>query len=235
MSAPHAPALHDKPPSRHDAWLAAFVEDARPWYSQNGLLLPHVVHIGAGWGYVPRHAEGPHIQSHLVSGTSTEDAAPQIFISPVLAGAVEIAANVHHQLVHTIYDPDTRHGAEFREACRRIGLEGTQGRGARPELGEELLAQLTRFIRRHGTYPHPPMGVLVAPIAGTVPAQQTTRWLTVFCPVCPGHRAKHRTFQVSRATAADGAPICGRVLNPEDPEELHRRCQHVTQVGHGDR
>jgi len=232
MSAPQLDPPRDKIPSRHDAWLAEFVEFSRPWYSQVGVLLPYVVHIAAGWGYDNnRHAEGPHIPSHLVSGTSTEDGNPQIFVSPVLADDAAVAAAVHHQLVHTVFDPDPRHLAEFRDACRRIGLEG---RPTEPVLGDELRGQLDAFIAEHGRYPAPPMGVLVAPVVGTVPAKQTTRWVTVYCPVCPGHRAKHRTVQVSRASLADGAPICGRVHNPQDAPDAWRRCGYVMRTGDGE-
>lgn len=218
MSAPHSATLTNKPPDQRDEWLTAFVAECRGWFSQRGVHLPPTVHIVSGWGYAEggvRHAEAPHIQAHMVSGTRTVDGAPVVFVSPVVDDVWRVAAYVVHQLIHAALDPELQHPKAFREAARAVDLAGPP---TVPALGPDLRELVGEFIADRGDYPPTPLGLLAAPVipgrTSTAPAPQSDRYLAARCPVCPGHRSKHRTLKLSRRAAAEGTPLCGRILVP---------------------
>lgn len=234
MTAPNGSRSRKKAPDR-DSWLAALVHERRGWFAQNGVHLPPVIHVCAGWGYAggARHAEAPHIQAHLVSGTRTSDGAPQVFVTPVEPDPFKVAAYLDHQLLHAALDPDLRHASAFRHAAKAVGLVG---RPTEPALGADLREMLTEWMATEGgPYPPATMGTLVAPLTPgrttTAPEPQRSRYLAARCPSCPGVRTKHRTVHLSGYAAKEGAPICGRILVPETDEGVPAvRCQHVMLI-----
>lgn len=234
MSAP-APSAHpDQSPRRtdQDRWLHGLVAELRNWYGQAGVPIPRGLHIATGTGWPGMHVEGPHVQAYMVSGGTTDDAVPQVWVSPLLHGTVTVARTVAHMLIHASLDPDTRHRAPFSHAMRAVGLEGAP---LAPELGEDLARVVSEYVGEAGDYPRPPVGLIVAPVVEgritTAPRRQESRWLAARCPVCPGHRTKNRTVQITRATADEGAPVCGRILERDAEGVVLRWCTNVMTIG----
>lgn len=231
MPAPMTSAHSDQSPRRHDqdVWLHGLVREMRGWYTQAGLSVPRA-HVAAGTGWPGLHVEGPHVQAYMVSGGTTDDAMPQVWVSPLLHGAVTVARTVAHMLIHVALDPDTRHRAPFSTAMRMVGLEGSP---TAPELGADLAELVHGYVGEVGEYPRPAVGLIVAPVVDgpmtTAPLRQGTRWLAVRCPVCPGMRTKRRTVQITQSTLDNGAPLCGRVLDAD----TGARCMHVMEPDAG--
>jgi predicted SprT family Zn-dependent metalloprotease len=52
------------------------------------------------------------------------DGTREIFVIPTLDDSQRIADVITHELAHTLFGPDEKHGRNFKEAVTKLGLEG---------------------------------------------------------------------------------------------------------------
>ena len=105
-------------------WLRSIADNLAPEFASLGVPLPAFrVTCGfpSGGGTrqrTPRVIGETHDKSHSADGHY------EIFISPVNADSVTVAAVLAHELVHAAVGIPEGHGAEFGRVARAIGLDG---------------------------------------------------------------------------------------------------------------
>lgn len=175
-----------------EEWLNAFAAAARPVFKQRGFELPEKVRISVGFMF-----RSPKAIGQCWHESASADGHREIFINPTQADSSRVADILTHELCHTLFGPDEKHGKNFKAAAFGMGLEGkatatTAGDGWR-EWANPILEAL-------GPIPH----------AALDPAQsgvkkQSTRLLKCECDTCGF---------IFRATAKH---VNGRVLRcPDD-------------------
>lgn len=99
----------------------------------------------------------------------------QIFISPVIGSAIEVAATVAHELIHANVGTKAGHKKPFADTARAIGLAG---KPTQTYAGEDFRAFADPIIGKLGDYPHSQL----VPTVGFKP--QTTRLIKAWCTDC---------------------------------------------------
>lgn len=142
------------PPNRED-WLTAAAERLAPMIIAAGGSKP-VARVSCGFpsrgGMAPRH---------LVIGqcwpgrtVNNPDGGAQIFVSPLLADAVEVGAVLLHELIHAACPPKTGHRGLFKRIAVACGLAGKM---TATVPGPELEKKLRLIASELGPYPHTPL------------------------------------------------------------------------------
>jgi hypothetical protein len=171
-----------------EAWLQSLVEELRPRYEGE---LPETLHVSVGF---PSKGIRSKAIGECWRAECGADAAPQIYIHPMLADGVRVADVVVHELIHACR-PDAKHGKDFREVAVRLGLTG---RMTATVATDELRADLAGVLDKIGPYPHPALSGSARPPA----APQSTRMLKVTCPDCD------YTVRTTRKWLDVGTPTC---------------------------
>lgn len=122
----------------------------------------------------------------------------EIFISPVLADPLEVAAVLAHEIVHAVVGLEAKHGPRFRKCAQGVGLEGKM-KATVP--GQKFKAWFESVAGELGPYPHQELR------ASSAPPKQTTRMLKVACPDCQAEGEPY-IVRLSAKTLEKGAPIC---------------------------
>jgi SprT-like family. len=127
---------------------------------------------------------------------AAEDGIPQIFISPVLTNAVQIAHVLAHELVHATVGAGHGHGKVFRKCAVAIGLTGKMtATVATPEFEKWIKANILKVL---GIFPHGKLNTAMAPTK-----KQSTRMLKCVCGEC-GYTARTTAKWLNDV----GAPLC---------------------------
>lgn len=197
-----------------EAWLQSLVALLRAHFETAGIALPVNIHTSVGWpSKNPRKVMG-----QCWEATASKDGAPQIFISPVIEQAQDVAATLVHELLHA--SGLTGHGPDFKKAMKKVGLEG---KPRSTHAGDDLADLLRGLLKTLPPYPH-----AVIDMGGVPSKKQTTRMLLlqVDHPEPTNEDSAARCTYSVRTTAKHikaGLPMCphGHTLEPVDaiPEE----------------
>jgi len=200
-----------------EAWLGAAIEAVRPIFTDAGAPLPERIRVSVGFGYNGA-AENKHILAQAWASVTSHDGIPAVFISPIIADAVDALCALLHELNHTSDDCASGHGKAFKATGEAIGLEG---KPTQMLPGVALSAVLITVAETLGAYPHSALDphatrVPVGPAsdeqapAGRVrtgPATQTNRHLAAVC-MNDACAAKGYTVRTSRKWLEIATPIC---------------------------
>jgi hypothetical protein len=195
-----------------EAWLQSLVALLRAHFETAGIALPVNVHTSVGWpSKNPRKVMGQCWQAQ-----TSKDGAPQIFISPVIEQAYDVAGTLVHELLHA--SGITGHGPDFKKAMKKVGLEG---KPRSTSVGDDLGDILRGLLKTLPPYPH---AVIDMGVQGA--RKQTTRMLllqTSHPEPTMEDPAAVCTYSV-RTTAKHikaGLPMCphGHTLEPEEKVE----------------
>ncbi len=118
----------------------------------------------------------------------------EIFISPTLEEAAEVAGTLTHELAHVIAGHEAAHGKGFVRVCRHVGL--TKGKPQCVQPGEQLASELERMTTAVGKYPH----VAIKPQAKP---KKPPSSIGLVCPECECKITMGKT-----ALDEFGAPTC---------------------------
>lgn len=169
-----------------EAWLVAAIDSVRPLFKEAVAPLPKVIHVSVGFGYNGR-AENRTILAQAWEKKASDDGAPTVFISPVIATTDDALGALVHELVHVADDCQHGHGRDYRVLGETIGLEG---KPTEMLPGVALAATLITISETLGAYPHSKLNVdseipgedgEVTQQKNTAPSRQTNRHLACTC------------------------------------------------------
>ena len=116
-------ALPDEPKKVYDGtreqWLNAFIAAARPIFKALELELPEKIRASVGFMFRGGKAIG-----QCWHEAASTDGTREIFVIPTLDDSYRIADVLTHELAHTLFGPDEKHGRNFKAAVTKLGLEG---------------------------------------------------------------------------------------------------------------
>jgi hypothetical protein len=139
-------ALAKSPMNTREEYLLAAVEELRPMFTKNKLVI-QPVKVSCGFGSKsPMKRLGECWQAGACADSITRN----IFISPLNKTAVEALATLVHELVHASLPDEEKHGKMFKEAMKALGLEG---KATSTYAGPALLEQLEAIVDKLGDYP----------------------------------------------------------------------------------
>lgn len=179
-------------PANREEWLQRLADALRSDFAEIGYELPERVRYSCGWTSTGRRST--RVGEHWGPGQSA-DGTHEIFITPRLSDAAEVAATLVHELVHAAVHPVIGHGVEFRRCAVLIGLTGHM---RRTHATVQLRDRLAILIAELGDYPH---GVLSTTNRPSTPVQRN-RQILVWCSIC-GYRCRS-----TRAWLDLGTPLC---------------------------
>jgi hypothetical protein len=203
MSAPD-PARRLNAPNR-EAWLKALVEAWRPTV----VIVGQFPRLRIACGFPSRNALGRRRRTlgQCWAPFYSADGTTEIFVSPLMDDAFEVAHVVLHEILHAVVGTEHGHRGPFKRAARRVGLVG------RPTCTIPNTS-LAAFIKGSvlpdlGPYPHARLNPFQENIMGeeripvAEPTGEKTRLLKAICESC-GY-----TVRVTRKwIILAGPPLC---------------------------
>lgn len=157
-----------------EQWLYAVTEHFSAQFTDLGYSLPPLrVTCGFPSGGGTR-LRTPRVVGEIHDRTRSADDHFEIFISPVNADSVTVAAVLVHELVHAAVGLNQKHNRVFGGVARKIGLQGKLTATTASPAFEGEIRDLVKDI---GEYPHAALSV-----DGST--KQSTRLLKLVCPVC---------------------------------------------------
>lgn len=184
------------PKLTREQWLMALTEELRQsLFSQTSSKLPELIEVSCGWPSTKALTAKSRRIGECWSPESSADGLHEIFISPFLGDALEVAATLTHELVHAAVGVDKKHGSAFKRAMTEVGLEG---KATATHAGEDLKMILAAILALLPAYPHTSIDkkqTTVKPQKGRMlkaecpedgyTVRLTKKWLDVGLPVCP--------------------------------------------------
>lgn len=205
---PKAPAVLDSGDTvfkgTREEWLNAFMHKARPVFKQRGFELPDKVRVSVGFMF-----RSPKAIGQCWHESASADGTREVFINPIIADSAHVADIVTHELCHTLFGPDEKHGKNFKAAAYGMGLEG---KATATTAGDDWRAWAFPILAKLGPFPH----AAIDPASSGV-KKQTTRLLKCECGDCGF---------IFRATAKH---VNGKALRCPDDD-----CGGVVLVGGGE-
>jgi len=178
-----------------ETWLLQLTDKLRPLFKAAGFTLPGKIHVSCGW---------PTRRAVVASGKSrtlgqcfptsaSADGRVELFITPALADGLKVAETLVHELVHTLDNCKSGHGAAFGKRARAVGLCGKMTETvAAPPLADRLNALLETLP----PYPHAVLDVTKGE------KKQGTRLIKIMCVDCGW------TARCTRQWIDEGLPTC---------------------------
>lgn len=149
-----------------EMWLQKIVEHFRPDFVRLKKPLPDLVRVSVGLPMGKRNAVGITFIAEVA-----KDNRPQVFISPRIEDALEVAHTMVHELIHAA--GVRNHGVQFKRLAYPLGLVGEM-KASVP--GPQLTERLNALIKKLGPYKHAQLD------PSMLPKKQTTRMLKAECP-----------------------------------------------------
>jgi len=178
-----------------EEWLMAMAQALRPAFEAAGYPLPAALRISCGW---PSHRAlaSPGNKSRTIGqcwpAQASADGHHEVFISPCISEAAQVAAVLVHELAHAAAGCQHGHKGPFRKCARKVGLTGKMtATTATPELAERL----NTLAAKIGPYPH-------ANLDRSQAKRQNTRMLKLTCAEC-GY-----TVRTTAKWIEQGMPTC---------------------------
>jgi hypothetical protein len=155
-------------------WLRSIADNLAPEFASLGVPLP-AFRVTCGFP----STGGTRLRRSRVIGeihdsSRSADGHCEIFISPVNADSVTVAAVLAHELVHAAVGISQGHNREFGRVARSIGLQGPL---TATEAAPAFESKIRRWVTIEGEYPHAALNV-----SGR--EKQSTRLLKYVCPEC---------------------------------------------------
>jgi hypothetical protein len=176
-----------------EEWLRAATDELRPYFAKLGYTLPEKIRFAIAFTSTGKRGAVP---GECWLPASSADQHFEIIIRADIDNPVEVLAVLVHELVHSLLPIEAKHGKEFREIARRVGLEGK----IRHTTPTPILAEkLQTIVDNLGALPHAKLD-----FAGSVdaPRKQAKKWLKAECKTC-GY-----SFRITSKWALCGMPNC---------------------------
>jgi hypothetical protein len=174
-----------------EEWLTTAVDYLKSIFQSVGYIVPKVK---VSCGFPSTGARSKHIGECWPTKSNLEKI-NYIFISPSLDDPIEVLDTLVHELAHAVDDCENKHGKEFAEIAKSIGLEGEMKSAS---AGYDLKVRLKGIAEKLGPYPQ--SALIKAPVAArsrgiakakcNVCGYQVTvikRFVRFGAPICPIH------------------------------------------------
>lgn len=129
-----------------EEWLNAFIAKARPVFKALELELPEKIRASVGFMFRGGKAIGQCWHEE-----ASTDGTREIFVIPTLDDSYRIADVLTHELAHTLFGPDEKHGKNFKAAVGKLGLEG---KATATIAGPGWLEWASPILEELGRIPH---------------------------------------------------------------------------------
>lgn len=159
-----------------EEWLNALTTKLAPTFTDHGHPLPAKLRASCGWPSVRAMSKKDRRIGECWTARASADQTTEVFVSPWIADAVEVAAILVHELVHAAVGLEEGHKGEFRKLAVALGLEGKM---TATKAGAQLRERLNALVAEVGPYPHASLNGLE-----NGRKKQTTRMIKVECPAC---------------------------------------------------
>lgn len=176
-----------------EEWLMSLAKKLHKPFLKAGYEIPGNLRISTGFPSRNATSLKNRTVGQCWADTATADATYEIFISPLLDGALEVAGTLVHELGHACV-PTFKHGKPFQRFMDALGLEG---KPKATTLGEDLTDLLQSILKALEPYP---AGCLRLP--EKTQKTQTTRMLKAQCSGC-GY-----TVRAAKRYLDLGSPLC---------------------------
>lgn len=189
-----------------ESWLNQLTDHLRPTFQRAGFTLPEKVNVSCGWP-TARALRSPTNANRTVgqcfSAACSADGRSELFISPSVSNAADVAAILVHELCHAALDCQGGHGPTFRRTAIALGLTGKM---TSTTAGPELAERLNGIIGSMNAYPHATLD------AETGRKKEGTRLIKIICTGC-GYNARTTSkwiegFEDSDGRTVGGLPTC---------------------------
>lgn len=154
-----------------EQWLNAFTDKAREVFKQRGHELPDKIRVSVGFMF-----RSPKAIGQCWAESASADGHREVFINPTQADSARIADILTHELCHTLFGPEEKHGKNFKAAVTALGLEG---KATATVAGDNWREWAFPILRELGSIPH----AALDPQASGV-KKQSTRLLKGECEDC---------------------------------------------------
>lgn len=160
-----------------EEWLNAFTAAARPIFAERGHPIPDKVRVSVGF---TGSRGGKKVLGACWHEEASTDGTREIFVVPTLDNSHRIAAVLTHELCHTLFGPDEKHGRNFAKAVHDLGLEGKATQAGAGHLDDvEWHAWADPILEALGAIPHAALDPSKSGIE-----KQKTRLLKAVCGTC---------------------------------------------------
>lgn len=166
-----ATATTTAPTMTREDYLEQATAKLTPWFKQRGLDIPPVK-VSCGF---PSKSPLKNL-GECWSSECTFDGTRQIFVTPLHHNGVESLGTLAHELVHACLPDDAKHGPQFKDAMKKVGLEG-KPKSAGP--GPELQLFIEGIVEELGDYPNPTLKPKPKPKKEQALAKKSFK---MFCP-----------------------------------------------------
>jgi hypothetical protein len=181
-----------------EAWLVAMTEALRPTFEDAGFTVP-AVRVSCSW---PSRQIRKRIGECWTSKAS-KDGSRQIFITPILDAGFVVAEVLVHELIHAVLPDESKHGKDFRQGMKKLGLDG---KPTSTHAGPELTERLHALCLEVGDYPHSALSLKDPGVK-----KQGTRMLKLTCVCGYTVRTTAKWIEVGLPTCP-----CGEEMQPEE-------------------
>lgn len=179
VAKPKAPkvkaALPDEPKKTYEGsreeWLNAFIAAARPVFKKLELELPEKIRASVGFMFRGGKAIG-----QCWHEAASTDGTREIFVIPTLDDSYRIADVLTHELAHTLFGPDEKHGRNFKAAVTKLGLEG---KATATVAGPGWLEWASPILEELGKIPHAALDPTLSGVK-----KQKTYLIKASCGIC---------------------------------------------------
>lgn len=154
-----------------EQWLNTFTDKARPIFAKRGFELPAKIRVSVGFMF-----RSPKAIGQCWAESASADGHREVFINPTQADSARVADILTHELCHTLFGPEEKHGKEFKRAAFGMGLEG---KATATVAGDNWREWAYPILSALGPIPH---GALDPSASGV--KKQTTRLLKCECDTC---------------------------------------------------
>jgi hypothetical protein len=175
-----------------EEWLLRIIDGLRPLYRDTGSPIPDRLRVSCGWPSGAAFAPVHRCIGECWSRSASADRAIEIFISPNLGEALDVAETLVHELVHAAGAKG--HRGTFPARAKAVGLI-KPWRSTTASV--QLKARLNALIEVIGSYPHATLDTAMRPHKN-----DRARLLKVACPEC-GY-----TVRTTRMWLQVGFPYC---------------------------
>lgn len=187
-----------------ETWLMRLAGLLRHRFEAAGYTVPQNVRLSCGWPLAAAKNRKHKPTAECWSHTASDGGIFEIFISPIRADGLMVAADAAHELAHATAGIDQKHGPVFTACVRAIGLDGKPTATIPSKAFKQWYEKEIEPVL--GPYPHDQLNDRSAG-ATTGKPKQSTRLVKVECPFCL-KRGTPYIVRMSAATLERGAPLC---------------------------
>lgn len=186
-----------------EEWLNAFVFAARPVFKQRDHELPEKIRVSVGF---PHNHRGGKVIGQCWHEAASADGTREILVTPLLDDSYRIADVLTHELAHTLFGPEEKHGRDFAKAVTDLGLVG---KPTETVAGVGWYEWAVPILKKLGPIPHARLDPTKSGVK-----KQTTRLLKAQCEDCGfTFRATAKWLNAKELVCPDAD--CGGPVNVE--------------------